>query len=92
MAKSLFSLQSPQTSEGEKFPGLRGRKLFIAQRQAEQGRVSTPSLECSFAWEILSMSGDPSVSLHTLWWSRLGGWSEVDQWHCSFTSKDFTIL
>ena len=31
MASSLFSLQSTQTSEGEKFPGLMGRKSLIGR-------------------------------------------------------------
>ena len=65
IASSLFSLQSIQTSEGEKFPGLIGRKSLIGRPKTSWAGESLYSESgvlrcCMIALIILSWSGDPS--------------------------------
>ena len=65
MASSLFSLQSTQTSEGEKCPGLIGRKSLMGRPKTSWAgerlySVSGVFLCCMMALAILSWSGDPS--------------------------------
>ena len=65
MASSLFCLQSTQTSEGEKFPGLIGKKSLIGRPKISWAGESPYSesgvfLCCIRARAILSWSGEPS--------------------------------
>ena len=65
IASSLFSLQSTQTSEGEKFPGLMGRKSLIGRPKTSWAGESLYSesgvfLCCMMALANLSGCGDPS--------------------------------
>ena len=65
MASSRFSLQSTQTSDGEKFPGLIGRKSLIGRPKTRWAGESLYSesgvfLCCIIALVILSWSGEPS--------------------------------
>ena len=65
MASSLFSLQSTQTSEGEKLPGLMGRKSLIGRPKTSWAGESLYSesgvfLCCIMARNNLSGWGDPS--------------------------------
>ena len=74
MASSLFSLQSTQTSEGEKFPGLIGRKSLIGRPKTNWAGDSLYSESgvfrcCIIARNNLSESGEPSdlvLSINTL--------------------------
>ena len=65
MANSLFSLQSTQTSEGEKVPGLIGRKSLIGRPKTSWAGESLYSESgvfrcCIMARNSLSWSGEPS--------------------------------
>ena len=65
IASSLFSLQSTQTSEGEKLPGLIGRKSLMGRPKTSWAGESPYSVSgvflcCMIALVILSVSGDPS--------------------------------
>ena len=65
MASSLFSLQSTQTSEGEKLPGFIGKKSLMGRPNTSWAGESPYSesgvfLCCITARAILSVSGEPS--------------------------------
>ena len=65
IANSLFSLQSTQTSEGEKLPGFIGKKSLIGRPKTSWAGESLYSasgvfLCCMIARVNLSLSGEPS--------------------------------